>query len=157
MAEQTSFDFGGVWIEVKDGNPTGKSIFDRHYSRYFYKDGRQPKLYVGPGEKMVLLTHCAKALFIWRKFIDASGQHGINCAVFRNEGAGLSSDLIREADRLADHRWPGQRHYTYVSATKVASSNPGFWFVMAGWRKCGITKARKLLVFERMPLAANDN
>lgn len=157
MLEQTSFDFGSIWIEVRDGNDTGRSIFDRHYSRYFYKDGRKPKLYAGPGEKMVMLTPCARALFIWRKFIDASGQQGVNCAVFRNEGAGLSSHLIREADRLADIRWPAQRHYTYVSAEKVKSSNPGFCFIKAGWRRCGVTKARKLLIFERLPVAANDN
>lgn len=156
MGEQPFLDLGDVWIEVKDGDPTGRSIFDRHYSRYFYKDGRDPKLYVGPGYKMVLLTPCARALFIWRKFIDASGQQGVNCAVFRNEGAGLSSTLIRRADELADVRWPGERHYTYVSAAKVQSSNPGFCFIKAGWRKCGITRARKLLIFER-PSATNDN
>lgn len=106
---------------------------------------------------MVLLTPCAKALFVWRKFIDASGQTGVNCAIFRNEGAGLSSFLIMEADRLADIRWPMERHYTYVSKSKVQSSNPGFCFTKSGWQKCGITKTRKLLIFERLPIAANDN
>lgn len=154
---QTSLNFGEVWIEMKDGNDTCRHIFDRHYSRYFYKDGRKPKLFVGPGQKMVLLTPCAKALFVWRKFIDASGQTGVNCAIFRNEGAGLSSSLINEADRLADIRWPMERHYTYVSQTKVQSSNPGYCFLKAGWKKCGITKTRKLLIFERLPFAANDN
>ena len=101
------FLFGEGWIEVKDGNPTGRAIFDNHYSRYRYADGRKPKLYVGPGEKMVLLTPCARALFVWRKFISGDGQKGVNCAIFRNEGAGLSSDLIKQADAIADARWPG--------------------------------------------------
>jgi hypothetical protein len=30
-------------------------------------------------------TGDADALFVWRKFIDDSGQQGVNCAVFRNE------------------------------------------------------------------------
>jgi hypothetical protein len=84
-----------------------------------------------------------------RKFISGDGQKGINCAVFRNEGAGLSSDLIMAADALADERWPGERHFTYVDPQEVKSSNPGYCFLRAGWRKCGITKHRKLLILER--------
>lgn len=138
----------GVWIPVRDANPTGLALFHRHYSYKPYRDGRKPKHFVGPGEKMVLLTPCARALFVWRKFISGDGQQGVNCAVFRNEGAGLSSDLIREADRLAWVRWPGQRHFTYVNAAKVRSRNPGYCFLMAGWKRCGVTKWRRLLIFE---------
>lgn len=143
------FLFGDGWIEVKDGNDTGRALFDRHYSRYRYADGRKPKLYLGPGEKMVLLTPCARALFAWRKFISGDGQEGINCAIFRNEGAGLSSDLVRAADALADERWPGERHYTYVNPREIRSANPGYCFIMAGWERCGITKKRKLVILER--------
>lgn len=140
-----------TWIAVRDGDDTGRAIFDRHYSRYRYADGRKPKLFVGPGEKMVLLTPCARALFVWRKFISGDGQTGVNCAIFRNEGAGLSSDLIRAADRLADERWPGERHYTYVNARKIKGTNPGYCFQMAGWRPCGVTKHNKLVILERAP------
>jgi hypothetical protein len=38
------FLFGQDWIEVRDGNDTARAIFDQHYSRYFYKDGRKPKI-----------------------------------------------------------------------------------------------------------------
>jgi hypothetical protein len=88
------------------------------------------------------------AMFVWRRFIDASGQHGVNCAVFRNEGTARSSLLIRQADAIADHVWPGRRHYTYVRAEAVRSSNPGYCFLAAGWRKCGLTKGG-LLILER--------
>ena len=142
------FLFGDTWIEVKDGNDTARAIFDQHYSRYRYKDGRKPLLFVGPGEKMVLLTPDARAVFAWRRFIDASGQDGVNCAIFRNDGAGRSSDLIRAADALADERWPGERHYTYVRPDKV-SANPGYCFKQAGWSFCGITKWNKLHILER--------
>lgn len=139
-----------VWLEVKDGNDTARHIFDQHYSRYVYADGRKPKLFVGPGEKLVLLTPCALALFVWRKFISADGQRGVNCAIFRNEGAGLSSELIRSADQIAWERWPSEaRHYTYVNPRKVRHKrDPGRCFIRAGWRYCGITKHRKLLIFE---------
>ena len=138
-----------TWIPVLDGNDSARHLFDRHYSRYRYADGRKPKLFVGPGEKMVLSTPCAMALFIWRKFISGDGQEGVNCAVFRNETDMRSSDLIMEADALADARWPGQRHYTYVDAGKIRSTNPGYCFQKAGWRKCGITKWNKLVILER--------
>jgi hypothetical protein len=48
------FLFGSGWIVVRDGNDTGRAIFKRHYSRHFHGDGRKPRLYVGPGEKLVL-------------------------------------------------------------------------------------------------------
>lgn len=139
-----------TWVEVKDGNATGRSMFRRNYSYRPYRDGRDPALFVGPGEKMVLLTPDAKALFVWRKFISGDGQQGVNCAVFRNEGQELSSRLIEAADRLAWERWPeADRHFTYVNPRKVKSRNPGFCFIRAGWTRCGLTKARRLLILER--------
>lgn len=138
----------GAWTEVRDGNPSAWEIFQRHYSRYIYADGRKPVLFVGPGEKMVLLTSDARALFVWRKFISADAQQGVNCAIFRNEGKELSSLLIRAAMKLAWQRWPGERLYTYVNPRKIKSPNPGFCFIAAGWRRCGITKTRKLIILE---------
>ncbi len=146
--------FEGHWYSVKDGDTVARSIFDRHYSRYHYADGRKPKLFVGPGEKLILLTSDCTALFVWRKYINDSGQTGINCAVFRNEGNILSSTLILEAEQIAWSKWPGERLYTYVSATKIKSSNPGYCFLMAGWRKCGITKVNKLIILEKLPEVA---
>ncbi len=62
----------GPWMVAKDGDPTCRAIFDRHYSRRHYRDGRRPKLFVGPGEKLVLRTASGDALAVWRKFIDDS-------------------------------------------------------------------------------------
>lgn len=150
MASAPFFPFS-TWIPILDGDDEARRFFDRHYSRKRYKDGREPKLFVGPGSKMVLTTPCRRALFVWRKFISGDGQQGINCAIFRNEGAGLSSFLIREADALADERWPGERHFTYVNPRKIGSSNPGYCFIQAGWQKCGVTKWNKLIILERNP------
>ena len=142
------FLIGEGWIEVRDGDDTARAIFDRHYSRRRYADGRKPLLIVGPGGKMVLLTPCVRALFIWRKYKSDDGQRGVNCAVFRNEGAGLSSDLIRSAMSKAWKRWPRQRFFTYVDPRKVQSPNPGYCFKCAGWKVCGVTKKRQLLILE---------
>lgn len=131
---------GAPWLHVKDGDARARGLYRRHYSYRVYKDGRNPVKFVGPGEYMVMLTPMADALFIWRKFIDASRQQGVNCACFRNESAYQSSALIEAAVTLAKQRWPGERFYTYVNPRKIASPNPGYCFKVAGWRTCGETK-----------------
>lgn len=141
-----------VWVEVRDGDPGALLLFSRHYSKYHYRDGRNPNRFVGPGERIVLVNWERTALFVWRKFIDKSGQQGINCAIFRNENHQVkSSELIIEAETIAWKRWPGERLYTYVNPRAVKSANPGYCFKMAGWRLCGITKKRKLLILEKLP------
>ncbi len=139
-----------VWWITKDGDRDCIALYERHYSCYHYADGRKRTQFVGPGEKVVLRTESADAVFVWRKFIDDSGQRGINCAVFRNESTHRSSDLIRQADSIADCLWPDSRHYTYVRAEAVRSKSPGFCFIAAGWRRCGRTKGG-LIVLERIP------
>lgn len=137
-----------LWLVGNDGEPELRRLYERHYSSRIYKDGRQPKLFCGPGQKVVLTTPERDALFVWRKFKDDSGQQGVNCAVFRNESNIQSSELVRQADRVADFIWPGERHYTYVCAKAVASRNPGYCFKCAGWNSCGMTKGG-LLILER--------
>ena len=141
------------WYGVKDGDMRVRDLLNRHYSRNIYRDGRKVRLSAGPGEKMLLLTPEGGAALIWRKFIDKSGQQGVNCAMFRNEMPNLyrSSDLILEAEQLAWERWPGERLYTYVNPRKVKSPNPGYCFIVAGWRRCGVTVSKKLLIFEKLP------
>lgn len=142
-----------AWWLTKDGDVTCLALYERHYSAHQYKDGRKRRIFCGPGEKIVLRTIDGDALFVWRKFRDASGQKGINCAVFRNESERLSSELIRQADAIADFVWPGERHYTYVRSQAIRSANPGYCYLRAGWRRCGLTKGG-LVVLERLsPLA----
>lgn len=139
----------GPWIPIKDGNPTGMALFMRHYTA---RERRKVFQFVGPGEKEVLITADAKALFVWRKFISDAGETGVNCAVFRNEGtqAGRASDLILAADSIAHQRWPGERLYTYVDPAKVRHKrDPGRCFIRAGYRPCGKTQSGKL-IFEKI-------
>lgn len=149
--EQPFLEFSDApWIHIKDGDPTAMAIFKRHYTA---RKRRKIEQFVGPGEKMVLLTPDARALFVWRKFISDAGETGVNCAVFRNEEstAGRSSYLILAAKAHAWERWPGERLYTYVDARKIRHKrDPGRCFIRAGFRFCGNTKDGKL-IFESLP------
>lgn len=149
MLVEQPFLLEGPWLEVSKGSSTALALFDRHYTSR-RKHVRKTPQFLGPGFTMVLLTPCARALCAWRKSIRDDGQQGVNCAVFRNEGAGLSSDLIKSAERFAWDRWPGERHFTHVDPREVRSTNPGFCFIAAGWRRCGYTKDG-LHILERMP------
>lgn len=138
-----------LWWLTRDGDRACLEMYERHYSARIYKDGRRRKLFVGPGEKVVLRTWEGDAVFVWRKFIDDSGQDGINCAVFRNESPHKSSELILQADAIADCLWPNLRHYTYVDPKKISSRNPGFCCLMAGWKRQGST-LNGLKILERV-------
>lgn len=155
------------WWVVRDGDPQARELFDRHYSRIRYADGRRPKLFVGPGEKIVMVSplhgfladppvpqNPNVALLIWRSFRSMDQQHakdgwGCNCAVFRNESLWQSSDLLIEGQEVMNLVWPWHnRAYTYVDPTQVASQNPGYCFKQAGWTTCGRT-GRGLHVLEK--------
>lgn len=146
------FLLGDGWMEMKDGDDSCRAIFDRHYSRYVYADGRRPKLFVGPGEKMVLMRPNGDGLFVWRKFISRDGQQGVNCAVFRNESDAIASDLIVDAMQIAWRRWPASRLYTYVDPAKVRPTMVrgypvwGWCFYRAGWRFAGVSKSGKIVL-----------
>ena len=140
----------GHWFPIVDGDPRARAMLDHHYS------GRKTRSLNGqvmpPGEWLLLMTTDSRAVFGWvHNLVERyDKQEGICCTVFRNEGAVLSSDLVREADELADARWGALRHFTYVDPNKVNSPNPGYCFIAAGWRPCGYSK-KGLRILERLP------
>lgn len=141
------------WIQIRDGGEVAFRLFKRHYT---YRSWRQRnrkngKRIAGPGERIILISKCGKALFIWRKEkYRLDDQQGVNCAVFRNESNILSSILIEQAVEIAKVRWPLERLYTFVNAKKIKSVNPGYCFKKAGFILSGITKARKLIILEKI-------
>lgn len=135
------------WYVTRDCDREASALYRRHYSC----QNAAPKHsgFIGPGEKIVLISAEASALFVWRREkVRRDGQTGINCTVFRNESSILSSDLICEAMTVAWDRWPGQRLFTFVNPRAIKSRNPGYCFLMAGWRRCGVTKENALLILE---------
>lgn len=139
-----------LWWITLDGDATGFEMYNRHYSSRKSRGKQKQRLFVGPGTKRVFRTWEGDAFFVWRNFIDDSGQEGICCSFFRNESPHLSSELIRQACLIADALWPGRRRYTEVDPQEVRSRNPGYCFLVAGWRRCGHTRSGKL-VLEYVP------
>lgn len=74
--------------------------------------------------------------------------------MFRNEGAGLSSDLIIEA--VAATRWswgapPQHGFITFIHADKIRSTNPGYCYLMAGWTRLPERTKSGLIVYQLLP------
>ena len=149
----------GFWQPCRDADLRALAIVVRHYPealkrrRHGQRGGRG---FCGPAEKMVLLGPNCDALWVWLRpsLVRLDGQTGVACTVFRNESSELSSVLVREADTLADQRWPGLRHWTYVDPVATArrrgrSSPPGRCFVEAGWTLLEQTSTRGLRILER--------
>jgi hypothetical protein len=148
------------WWGTFDGDVECLRMYERHYPPpKGRRAGRRIAQFVGPGEPIVLRNNPRDplvAMFVWRKFVDdcideqtGEKQAGVNCSVFRNEGPVRSSELVAAADEIADHCWSDRRHYTYVDPPRIRSTNPGWCFIKAGWRRCGRTKGG-LIVLERI-------
>lgn len=141
------------WAITNTTDDAARGLYLRHYSSWKRHPRASNPRFVGPGQAMVCALPTYQAIFVWRlSLYRRDHQTGIECTVFRNESPLLSSELIRHADQLADLRWPGQRHYTFVDPALVRSRNPGYCFLRAGWRRCGRT-ARGLHILERPPAA----
>lgn len=144
----------GYWFSVRDGDPRALALYLRHYSakksraRYTTPLVGNAMRFVGNGEHVVLLTRDCDAVFAWRlQELRMDDQTGVECTVFRKEGPGLASDMIREAIGIAQRKWPGKRLFTFIDPREVRSKNPGHCFKVAGFRHCGQTR-RGLHVLE---------
>lgn len=122
------------WQVRKRSDGAACALADRHYSRQSVGSGRLGP----PGRTLVLVTadETATWLTTWPKY-PMDGLDAWRCSIFRNEGPALSSDLIRSAMALTAELWsarPGDGWVTWVDASKVRSTNPGYCFIQAGWR-----------------------
>lgn len=127
-----------------------RQIADRHYSRRTV-GARQ---FAYSGRKLVLRDAAGLILYVWMNpdpTFRMDGQTGYNCALFRNESDRRSSDIIVEAVDHACAKWGPDRCYTYVDPTQVRSTNPGYCYLMAGWRHVHWTKTGKRLLAKDAP------
>jgi hypothetical protein len=139
-----------LWLLARSGkyDPIGCQLVRGHYSR------RKPDSpqFMPPGETVVLVSRSQSAVWGWWRPHPQSGIKAMNghdgwtCSVFANHGGGQSSMLILDAEyalavldaarRLAAPCGPSGM-LTYVWRAKVRSSNPGYCYKVAGWKKIG--------------------
>lgn len=93
-----------IWQVRSHTDRAACALADRHYSRRpsSIGSGRVG----GPTRRLVLVTPCERATWvtIWPEF-PQDGLHAWRCSIFRNEGAGLSSELIVAAMALTTRQW----------------------------------------------------
>ena len=143
-----------IWERSHRADVEALPLADRHYNRQ--KPG-SPQ-FVPPGRCVVLLSKCRRAVWVtsW-PFADyvrhAWAGAWVN-SLFRNEGAGLSSDLIRDAIAVTLTVWPEPPDLgiiTFVDAAKVRPKrDPGRCYRRAGFRDVGFTKGG-LWAFQLLP------
>jgi hypothetical protein len=125
-------------------DPEARIIADRHYNR---QSIGAPN-FAPPGRCLVLKALSpARALWVtswpFAEYVKHAWPGAWVCSAFRNEGAGLSSELIREAVAVTRWRWPEiptLGMITFVDTRHVQSANPGYCYKRAGFEACGMTK-----------------
>jgi hypothetical protein len=134
----------------------GRELADRHYNR---RKVGSPQ-FVPPGRAVVLVSVCGRAVWVtswpYAEYVRHAWAGAWVNSLFRNEGAGLSSELILEAVAATRAVWPEPPPIgliTFVDARKVASRNPGYCYRRAGFERVGVTRKEKLLAFRLAPEA----
>lgn len=129
------------WAESHRFDTAALPLADRHYNR---RKVGSPQ-FAPPGRCVVL--HCDRALWVtswpYAEYVRHAWPGAWVNSLFRNEGAGLSSELIREA--IAATRWywsvPTLGMVTFVDAAKVRHKrDPGRCYRKAGFRHVGFTE-----------------
>lgn len=131
-------DTSTTWQRRTKGDRAARALADRHYSRQAVGAAQ-----IGPpGRLLVLVTPCERALWVSHHPLPEVVLDRLDawrCSVFRNEGAGLSSELIRSAMAVTAQLWashlPADGWITWVDPDAVRSTNPGYCFLRAGWAR----------------------
>lgn len=137
-----------IWKESYRADPQALPIADRHYNRQSPGSAQ----FVPPGRCLVLLARDRKALWVsswpFAEYVQHEWAGAWMNSLFRNEGAGVSSDLILEAVAATRATWqpPPLGMVTFVDPTKVKPTYRrgravfGFCYLKAGFEHVGFTQ-----------------
>lgn len=147
------------WHLSHRADPLAKRLADRHYNR---QKPWTPQ-FAPPGSCLVLLSDCRRAFWItsapYARYVKHAWPGAWVCSAFRSEGAGVASELIREAVAATRAFYgdpPALGIVTFINTEKVRSipcrGEPtwGRTYVKAGFRPVGKTKGG-LLAFQMLP------
>lgn len=145
------------WSLSHRADPAARMIADRHYNRQ--KIGTPQ--FVPPGRCLVLLADPALWVTSWpfAEYVKHAWAGAWVNSAFRNEGAGLSSELIREAVAATRWYWPDVPELgmvTFVDRSKVRPKRDfGRCYRRAGFDVAGETKGG-LLALQLLPDSMPD-
>lgn len=143
-----------MWHLSHKGDKRALPLADRHYNRQ--KIG-SPQ-FAPPGRSYVLLTSAADALWItswpFAQYVRHAWPGAWMNSLFRKEGPGLASDMIRAAVAATRAHWPDVPPLgmiTFVDANKTRHKrDPGRCYRKAGFKHVGFTKGG-LWAFQMLP------
>lgn len=131
------------WCLSHRADPEAVKVADRHYNRQ--KVGTPQ--FVPPGRCLVLATPDYSAVWVtswpFAEYVKHRWAGAWVNSLFRNEGRILSSELIRQAVAATLYNWPDVPELgliTFVDSGKIKSSNPGYCYLKAGFKRVGKTK-----------------
>ena len=141
------------WLMSNRADPEVRPLADRHYNRQ--KIG-SPQ-FVPPGRCVVFKTAALDAFWVtswpFAQYVRHAWAGAWVCSAFRNEGAHLSSELIREAVAATRYFWtpPDLGMVTFVDTKKTRKKrDPGRCYLRAGFKNCGMTKGG-LVALQMLP------
>lgn len=144
-----------IWQRSHRRDPRALALADRHYSRQ--KPGTDQFVRAGSCAVFYARTTTGEAIWatVWQLYPKHLWPGAWECAMFRNEGAGTSSKLIRDAVAATRAHYgepPAAGMITFVDPKKVkAKDDPGHSFIIAGFRPTACTIRRRLLVLHLDP------
>lgn len=135
-------------------DPVARAVADRHYNRQSVGAAN----FTPPGRCVVFRTLCDRAVWAtswpFAEYVMHEWPGAWINSLFRNEGAGLSSELIREAVASTLMEWPeppALGMVTFVDASKVRHKrDPGRCYIKAGFKRVGFTKGG-LVALQMLP------
>lgn len=147
---------GSRWVLSSRADKDVLPLADRHYNRQ--KVG-SPQ-FVPPGRCVVLKSACRRAVWVtswpFAQYVKHAWAGAWMNSLFRNEGAGLSSELILEAVAATLDVWPQPPDLgmvTFVDAKKTRRKrDPGRCYRRAGFEHVGFTRSG-LWAFQLLPAA----
>lgn len=150
-----------IWQQSHRADPRARELADRHYNRQ--KPGTPQ--FVPPGRCCVLYaeTPTGKAFWVtswpYARYVRHAWAGAWICSAFRNEGAGLASELIRQAVAATRAHFgdpPPLGMVTFIDPRHVRPTRVhghdtwGYTYVKAGFRYVGKTKGG-LLAYQLLP------
>jgi hypothetical protein len=145
-----------IWTRSYRADPAARLIADRHYNRQ--KVGARQ--FVPPGRCLVLRADTPSGRALWvtswpfAEFVKHEWAGAWVCSLFRNEGAGRASSMIRQAVAATRSEFgdpPPLGMITFVDERHVRpKTQPGHTYVIAGFRPVGRTKGG-LLALQMLP------